>query len=342
MSSDPRVRRRRSFHSPTRRRAMVHVLLWISVLGLVCSGSLAGGAAAQPPSGPGARASDLPVRAAFYYPWFPETERWSTRYAPLLGLYDSGDPRVLDTHVSEAKYAGLDAFISSYWGRSSPTARRLPLLLDAAGRHGFSITAYYEPESNTVPPSDASLAQDFDALYRLTDRPAWLRAGGRPVLFVYNTQGEGSCAAVTRLLTANRGRFYLNLKVFDGYRGCASQPDSWHQYGPAVSYDQQGTDAATVSPGFYKFSEASARLPRNPGRFRADLARQVASGAGWQLVTSFNEWGEGTSVEPSIQWWSASGRGTYLDVMRSVYLGAGPRAWTQDEAPSPPPGPGRR
>ena len=283
--------------------------------------------------------SDLPVRAAFYYPWFPETEHWSTRYAPLLGLYDSSDLRVLDTHVAEAKYAGLDAFISSYWGRSTPTAKRLPLLLDAAGRQGFSIAAYYEPESKTSPPSGPSLVQDFDALYRLTTRPAWLRVGGRPVLFVYNTGREGSCAAVTRLLSANRGRFYLNLKVFGGYRGCASQPDSWHQYGPAVSYDQQGTDAATVSPGFHKFNEATARLRRNPGRFRAALRRQVASGAQWQLVTSFNEWGEGTAVEPSTQWWSASGRGTYLDTMRSVYLGAGPAVWVPGSRPSVSPRP---
>lgn len=332
MSSNPRIRRRRWFHSPTRRRGVVRALLWTSLLALVWSGSLAGGAAAEPPSAPVSRASGAPVRAAFYYPWFPETERWSTQYAPLLGLYDSSDPRVLDTHVAEAKYVGLDAFISSYWGRTSPTAHRLPLLLDAAGRQGLSIAAYYEPESKVVPPSGASLAQDFDALSRLTTRPAWLRVGGKPVLFVYNTGREGSCAAVTRLLSANRGRFYLNLKVFGGYRRCASQPDSWHQYGPAVGYDQQGADSATVSPGFHKFGEAAPRLRRDLGRFRADLRRQTASGSQWQLVTSFNEWGEGTAVEPSTQWWSASGRGTYLDTMRSVYLGAGPRAWLPNEA----------
>ena len=88
---------------------------------------------------------------------------------------------------------------------------------------------------------------------------------------------------------------------------------------PAKSYDQQGTDSATVSPGFFKFDEMAARLPRDPERFHADLRRQVASGARWQLVTSFNEWGEGTAVEPSQEWQSPSRCGSYLDTMRSVY-----------------------
>jgi hypothetical protein len=82
-----------------------------------------------------------------YYPWFLETEHWATQYTPSLGKYGSSDPRVLATHVAQARYAGLNAFISSYWGRDSSTARRLALLLDAASRQGFGVAAYYETES---------------------------------------------------------------------------------------------------------------------------------------------------------------------------------------------------
>jgi hypothetical protein len=58
-------------------------------------------------------------------------------------------------------------------------------------------------------------------------------------------------------------------------------------------------DSATVSLGFFKFDETVPRLARDPRRFQADLRRQVTSGARWQLVTSFNEWCEGTAVEPA-------------------------------------------
>ena len=310
-----RVRRRSS-----RRRfaqlAVVRIAL-VAVLACVLLGADRGEPGAGRPSVPAE--VRWPVRAAFYYPWYPESEHWATWYTPTLGKYDSSDRHVLATHVAQARYAGLDAFISSYWGLDTPTARRLPVLLDVAGRQGFPITVYYEPESLPTPPSRALLSQDFDSLYRLSAHPAWLRVEGKPVLFVYNIGREASCPAVSRLLAASRSRFYLNLKVFDGYRDCRDQPDSWHQYVPARRFDQQGSDSATVSPGFFKFDETVPRLPRDLQRFEADLRRQVASDARWQLITSFNEWGEGTAVEPSLQWKSPSGYGTYLEAMRSVY-----------------------
>jgi len=259
------------------------------------------------------------VHAAFYYPWFPEAEHWATKYAPALGKYDSGDPAVLSAHVSQAKYSGLDAFISSYWGRNSRTGRRLPTLLAAARAQSFHIAAYFEPESRSVPPSTTELRAEFDFLARLAADAAWLRVDGKPVLFIYNTGVEASCQAMKRLNAINAGRFYLNVKVFAGYRTCVSQPASWHQYGPAARYDQQGSFSATVSPGFYKFNESAPRLARDLHSFRSALSRQQNSGAQWLLVTSFNEWGEGTAVEPARAWRSASGYGTYLDAMRTAY-----------------------
>src|SRR5664279_3338873 len=267
-----------------------------------------------------AAAAVTPIRAAFVYEWYPEAENWASHYTPALGKYDSSSASILADHVAMAKYAWLDAFISSWWGQGTPTATRLPLLLNAARAQGYHIAPYYEPEGKSTPPTAAQLASDFTALYtQANGDPAWLTVGGKPVLFTYNTGAEGSCAAIDRVKTANAGRFYVNMKVFGGYVNCASQPDSWHQYGPAVGYDQQSTYSASVSPGFFKFSESTPRLARDVPTFKANLARQVASGAQWQLTTTFNEWGEGTSVEPATAWQSSSGDGQYLDAMRAAY-----------------------
>jgi len=310
---------RRSSRRSSPRRFLQLALSAILLVAL--AGALLGADRGEPRLGRPPQPADVgwPVRAAFYYPWYPESENWATRYQPSLGKYDSSNPHILATHVAQARYAGLDAFISSYWGPKTPTARRLPLLLDTAAQQGFHVAAYYEPASLPNPPSTSELGQHFDLLYQLAGHPAWLRVRGKPVLFIYNIGLEASCPAVSRFLAASGGRFYLNVKVFDGYRDCPDQPDSWHQYVPANRYDQQGSDSATVSPGFFKFDEPVPRLARDLERFRADLRRQVASGARWQLVTSFNEWGEGTAVEPSLQWQSSSGYGSYLDAMRSVY-----------------------
>jgi hypothetical protein len=316
-AASPVPRRFRRHSSP---RRFIQMVL-SAILVVVLAGVLLGADRGEPGPGRPPLPADVgwPVRAAFYYPWYPESEHWATWYQPSLGKYDSSNPRILATHVAQARYARLDAFISSYWGPNTPTARRLPLLLDTAAQQGFHVAAYYEPESLPNPPSSSELRQHFDSLYQLAAHPAWLRVAGKPVLFIYNIGREASCPAVSRLLAASKGRFYLNVKVFDGYRDCPGQPDSWHQYVPADRYDQQGSDSATVSPGFFKFDEPVPRLARDLERFQTDLRRQVASGARWQLVTSFNEWGEGTAVEPSLQWQNSSGYGSYLEAMRAVY-----------------------
>jgi hypothetical protein len=43
----------------------------------------------------------------------------------------------------------------------------------------------------------------------------------------------------------------------------------------------------------------------------------VASKAPFQLVATFDEWGEGTSVESASEWASGSGYGAYLDALHN-------------------------
>lgn len=61
----------------------------------------------------------------------------------------------------------------------------------------------------------------------------------------------------------------------------------------------------SISPGFWRPDEATARLVRDLSRWRTNVADMIASHEPWQLVTTFNEWGEGTSVEPATEWGSA-------------------------------------
>jgi hypothetical protein len=144
--------------------------------------------------------------------------------------------------------------------------------------------------------------------------PAALRVDGRLVVFVY-ADNEDGCDMASRWASARRDDVLLVLKVFSGYRDCAAQPDGWHQYGPASPIDEQRGYSVTISPGFWKAGETEPRLARDPERFRADVRRMAASEAPWQLVSTFNEWGEGTAVESSTSWASLSGFGAYLDIL---------------------------
>ena len=127
---------------------------------------------------------------------------------------------------------------------------------------------------------------------------------------------------VDRWAQGNTVDAYIVLKVFANYKtSCTSQPDGWHQYGPAAATDSQAGYSYTISPGFWKSGETSPRLDRDPTRWTANVASMKASNAPWQLVTTFNEWGEGTSVESADEWSSPSGYGTYIDALHAALVG---------------------
>jgi hypothetical protein len=99
---------------------------------------------------------------------------------------------------------------------------------------------------------------------------------------------------------------------------CAAQPAAWHQYSGDRAEYMLPPDAYMISPGFEEMQEALPRLPRDPERWRQSVAHMVASQVHWQLVISFNEWPEGTSVESAREWASSSGYGAYLDVLHEL------------------------
>jgi len=275
-----------------------------------------------------------PIRAMFYYPWFPQTWHSNDHYAPSLGNYSSDNPAITAAHVSAMKYAGMQAMIASWWGQGQQNeAVRFPILYGAAAAQNFGVMPYYEPEGQGDVPI-AQIQSDLAYLRAYADSHpgAAVRIGGKLAIFVYNA-GSTGCGEVTKWKTATNGfaDFYINMKVFSGFATCADQPSSWHQYGPASAQASHLPYSFNISPGFWHHNEASPRLVRDPARWAANVSNLKASGAQWQLVTSFNEWGEATSVEPSPSWQSNSGWGYYLDELR--------RQLVNGTTPSPSPSP---
>jgi hypothetical protein len=262
----------------------------------------------------------LPVRAAFYYPWFPQAWRQGgiepfTNWTPSAGLYDGASAAVVDRQIGDMRYAGLRMGIASWWGVGTKEDRRIPLLLSRGARSGFVWSLYYEPEGSGDPSASRITSDLAHIRTSFAAEPAFARIGGKAVLFVYADPGDG-CATARRWAAADTSGFYVVLKVFAGYRACDAQPQNWHQYAPAVGSDHQRGVCFAVSPGFW-LKGAAQRLARDPARFRADVRAMAASGAPFQLVTTYNEWGEGTAVESAKQWASPSGRGAYLDILHA-------------------------
>jgi hypothetical protein len=80
-----------------------------------------------------------------------------------------------------------------------------------------------------------------------------------------------------------------------------------------VAADSQQGYSYSVAPGFWQ-KGGSIRLGRDLNRWNQNVKDMVASGAPWQLIATFNEWGEGTAVESAQEWATNIGYCAFLDI----------------------------
>jgi hypothetical protein len=261
----------------------------------------------------------FPIRAAFFYPWFPEAWNQSglnpfTRYNPSLGYYSEDNSQVISDQIAAMQYGKIQAGIASWWGIGHYTDKRIPLLLETAKNTTFLWSLYVESEGYGDPSvegirTDLTYIRDQYAV-----SPAYLKVDGKFVVFVYGSDSE-NCSMVKRWTDANTVNAYLVLKIFVGYKKCSQQPDAWHQYSPAVAQRQVGTYSFVISPGFALAGQDNTPLIRDIDRWKSDIQDMTASQTNFQMITTFNEWGEGTAVETANEWKSQSGFGDYLDAL---------------------------
>jgi hypothetical protein len=260
-----------------------------------------------------------PLRAAFTYAWFPEA--WDqqhtdpfTRYRPTAGFYDSSDRDRIRREIAAMRYGKIDAGIYSWWGRGTSTDARFQRYLDAARQTPFRWALYDESEGYGDPSPDA-IRRDLEWIRDVyASQPSYLKLNGRFVVFVYG--GVESCSVAERWHDANAGTgAYLVLPAFDGFRNCANQPDSWHFYSATIPEFELHGYSYGVCPGFFRIDESEPREVRDLEQWKQSIRDMVASNEPLQLVVTFNEWGEGTSVESADEWQSPSGYGAYLDAL---------------------------
>jgi hypothetical protein len=268
------------------------------------SGSASGGSLAS---------ASLPVRAALFYAWYPEA--WTSRpdggfgdFHASAGAYDSSDPAIIDEQIKAMLYGHITSGLVSWWGEGTRSDGRLPALLAAASGTGFTwaIDVGLESVGDPAPDEIAGMLRYVADQYG--SDPSYLRIGGRIVVAVSGDAADG-CEMADRWVQGNVVNAYLILPAFDGYQACASQPDRWYGSDPAQHAQPIGKDSYTIRPGGYSQADDPAEIARDPDRWAADVRAMVASGADLQLVASFNQWGDGTSVESAREWQSASGYG---------------------------------
>ncbi len=263
---------------------------------------------------------------AFYYPWYSSPDgpsgiwrhwdpgaEYAATHVPLIGFYDSCSTEVISYHVRTAQSVGLDGFICSWWGPGNYIDDAFSKILDVGYGAGFSSTVYLE----VVQDAHDLYRQLHYVLTRYGSHPVFLRYAERPVIFVYSrvigalTLGDFA-AVFSQLEEQGLPAVYIAdsldaryLDVFDGL----------HTYSPLNVMDRYPAlvdacaargkiFAATVAPGY---DDTIIRRPglvvdRMNGSFYMGAWEMVMiSKPQWVLVTSWNEWHEGSEIEPSLE-----------------------------------------
>ncbi|MBN2010131.1 T9SS type A sorting domain-containing protein [candidate division KSB1 bacterium] len=290
-----------------------------------------------------------PLVFAFYYPWYgspdgphgdwyhwnPEGNTYEAAHEPLLGYYDSGSPELQQQHLQWAEAYGIDVFIYSWWGIDTYEDRYFAGFLDQMAASPIRLSVYLEPiaDAELAPPDERPRIIETQLRYLLTNymqHSGFFHYEDKPVIFIYGTtislMPVTDWKHVFENLRADNLDMYLQLDTRD--KDMRLLGDGFHDYNPVAAdtcrmktvYRQQTIAAgllnlpyaATVIPGY---NDTAIRIPgqyvsRDDGRFYQIQWNTLAElQPAWILITSWNEWHEGTEIEPSVQYGM-----TYLNI----------------------------
>ena len=266
-------------------------------------------------------------------PWFDPPLSISSDYYPLLGTYSNLDPAVVAEHFAWLREAGVGLIISSWWGRTSIEEKAVPLLLEMGERYGIKIAFHLEPYGGRT--ADR-LVRDVQYLYgRYGAHPAFFRTTAssrwspddrpkglffvwasrfpdtetpaveasywREALDTIHAQEDGGLVIADEIVSD-----WVDGGHFDGlYSYAVLQFDEGDAYSWARALPPDAWFVPGVNPGFSAVRigyAASTYVPRRGGaaydeRWRAAL--EVGVEPALMAITSFNEWHEGTQIEPA-------------------------------------------
>jgi hypothetical protein len=252
----------------------------------------------------------------FYYPWYG-TPKWdgaydhwdqndhvppldlASSYYPARGTYSSRDPAVVEAQMRDIAGAGVREVVSSWWGLGSPEDELLPMIMRMATKQGLQVAVQIEPYDDR---SAESVAADLVHLRDLGITRAYVyhpfeidEASWASALPVAGMQVLAQTASVMRAQAAHFAGVYTYDVVTFGPGSFGALCARAHKAGLLC--------APSVGPGYdaLRATGDTRFRPRDAGAtYDAMWKAAIAAGADRITITSYNEWHEGTQIEPAM------------------------------------------
>ena len=250
----------------------------------------------------------------------------ASHYRPLIGPYDSGDPHVLEYHLLLMRLAGIDGVIIDWYGledfRDYATLHRnTQRLVEQAERLGMKVVICYEDqtipalvEANRLAASQRAshAVREIDWLaanwFKLN---SYVRLDGQPVLLSF-----GHAGLTNEEWSDCLGRLKAPVAYFSEHmrREGAVGGFDWPIPTEGINQVERFTELSRnwphsipiVFPRFVdvyakaQVSDGYARVEDNDGKtFRTTMKMASESNARLIQIATWNDWGEGTVIEPS-------------------------------------------
>lgn len=259
----------------------------------------------------------------------------ATAHYPARGVYNSMDPGLVKSHIELAKSNGITGFVVSWWGQKSKQTRNdasVSFMLRWASQEHFKISVYWEQAPGSGAERNAQAVDDL--VYLVTQfgtNDAFLKVGGKPVIFVYarvlsqipktawpGIISEARAKAGPFLLVADSKFEEVDARLFDGlhrysvsWSGVDKTLDEIRAWAITHDGDEVGLarrfhriSCVTVTPGYddTKMRKPGHKMDRQNGEaYRVLWEEAIRTNPDWILITSWNEWLEGTEIEPSVE-----------------------------------------
>ncbi len=254
-------------------------------------------------------------------------------HTPELGEYSSHKQAVVDQHIEWALTHGINWFNCTWWGPDGFEEQTiLNHLLDSQHADKMHFSALYEPKWRdwdwpdfSEPGPRAALREDFQHLEdTFFDDPNWLHIDGRPVVYFWINRtftGDVEGAFDDAISTLDTEPYVIGDNVthaepFDATANFATVGSDTSDWGTYIDNTRDRrehrlkvTEHATeqdyipsVQPGA---SWPDPILDHDADRFREVcqiMAKAMDDDLQAAIVCSFNEWHEGSTLEPAEEY----------------------------------------